>query len=318
MNANNQAVIVSVIMPLYNMEAFLKTSIESVLEQTFSNFELIIVDDGSTDNSVQIVCGFSDKRIKYFKQMNLGVSSARNFGILNAQGKYCAFLDPDDIWLSNKLEIQITAMEKEEIACSGTLMSYLNLNSDFFGVCGEDVSLKQEDVASGNLMPFALSSMIVRSDILNTVGLFNENFLAAEDHELLSRIANETEIYTIMQKLGGYRIHGQSLSNKKYMIQGILSMYVVHLRASDKISINPISIFDFIEKSVADKKLVKKIKARHYFRQSGSWFISKNYFKSFFYLTLGFATNPKYVLVRLFFRFNLIIKNLVQERASLL
>jgi hypothetical protein len=160
--------------------------------------------------------------------------------------------------------------------------------------------------------------MIVRLDILNAVGLFNENFLAAEDHELLSRIANKTEIRTVMQKLGGYRIHGQSLSNNKYMIQGILSMYVVHLRASDKISINPISIFDFIEKSVADKKLVKRITARHYFRQSGSWFISKNYFRSVFYLTLGFATNPKYVLVRLFFRLNLIIKNLAQERVSLL
>ena len=318
MTINNQELMVSVIMPLYNMEAYVNKSIESVLEQTFFNFELIIVDDGSTDNSAKIVSEYSDERIKYFKQINSGVSAARNFGILKAQGRYCAFLDPDDIWLSNKLEIQISSMEKEEIACTGTLMFYLNYNSDFFGVCGEDVAFRQEDIACGKLMPFPLSSIIVRSDILNAVGLFDEDFLSAEDHELLSRIANRTEIRTIMQKLGGYRIHSQSLSNNKYMIQGILSMYVMHLRACDKMSVNPSSIFAYIEKSMSDKKLVNKIKARHYFRQSGSWFISKNYFKSFVYFTLGLITNPKYVLVRLFFRLSLILKNMVQKRVALL
>ena len=301
-------------MPLYNMEKYLSKSIESVLEQSFPNFELIIVDDGSTDNSAKIVGDFSDGRIKYFRQDNSGVSAARNFGISKAQGVYCAFLDPDDIWLSNKLEIQIRLMEEEKVGCSGTLMFYLNHDSDSFGICGEDVSSRQENIASGKLMPFALSSIIVRLDILNAVGLFNEEFSSAEDHELLSRIANKTEVRTILQKLGGYRIHNQSLSSKKYMVQGILSVYVVHVRACDRIFESPVPISDFMEKSFADKKLIKRIKARHYFRQSGSSFISKHYSKSFTYFFLSFFSNPKYVVSRFFFRLFLIIKNIARER----
>lgn len=108
---------VSVVMTVYNAEKFLKQTIESVLNQTMKNFELIIVDDCSTDSSADIVKQYmQDKRIKYFKNKeNLKVSKTRNFGVNQASGKYVAFIDSDDIWFETKLEKQLSFMEENDV-----------------------------------------------------------------------------------------------------------------------------------------------------------------------------------------------------------
>ena len=95
----------SVIIPAYNAEKFLHIAIKSVLEQTYQDFEIIVVDDGSADNTGSIVSMFPDTRIRYIFQENSGVSSARNTGIVNAEGSYVCFLDADDEWLPNHLEV---------------------------------------------------------------------------------------------------------------------------------------------------------------------------------------------------------------------
>lgn len=94
----------SIIIPLYNKEAYIKETIESVLTQSYKNFELIIVNDSSTDNSLSIVKNFKDNRLKIFSKPNGGVSDARNYGITKAQNPYICFLDADDLWLQNHLE----------------------------------------------------------------------------------------------------------------------------------------------------------------------------------------------------------------------
>jgi glycosyltransferase involved in cell wall biosynthesis len=101
---------VSVIIPLYNGEKYINQAIESVLEQTYTNYEIIVVDDGSTDNSKQILSPYFDK-IKYIYQKNQGVAAARNKGLEIATGDYIAFLDQDDYWLENKLERQINCFQ---------------------------------------------------------------------------------------------------------------------------------------------------------------------------------------------------------------
>lgn len=105
----------SVVMTVYNAEKYLRDTIESVLRQTMKNFELIIVNDCSTDSSEEIVKSYlTDKRIKYFKnEKNLKVSRTRNFGVSKAQGKYVAFIDSDDIWLDNKLEKQLKYIKEK-------------------------------------------------------------------------------------------------------------------------------------------------------------------------------------------------------------
>lgn len=95
----------SIVIPLYNKEKSIFSTVQSVLNQNFKNFELIIVNDGSTDNSLNIVKDFNDERIKIIEKPNGGVSSARNAGIINAHNEYIAFLDADDIWFPNHLEV---------------------------------------------------------------------------------------------------------------------------------------------------------------------------------------------------------------------
>ena len=105
---------VSIIMPTYNSSRWISDSIQSVLDQYYEQWELLIVDDGSTDNTKNIVKDFlNDKRIKYYYQENYGPATARNIGISKASGKYLAFLDSDDIWKPNKLELQLNHFKKK-------------------------------------------------------------------------------------------------------------------------------------------------------------------------------------------------------------
>lgn len=101
----------SVIIPVYNVEQYIAETINSVLQQTYTNFELLIIDDGSPDNSVNICQSFTDSRIKIIRQQNRGVAAARNTGIRHSQGEYLAFLDADDLWLPNKLEKHLEHLE---------------------------------------------------------------------------------------------------------------------------------------------------------------------------------------------------------------
>ena len=94
----------SVIIPLYNKESYIKNTLRSVLEQNFTDFEIIIVNDGSTDNSLEIVSSFKDERIQVIHQPNSGASSSRNKAIQSAKTQYIAFLDADDFWFPNHLE----------------------------------------------------------------------------------------------------------------------------------------------------------------------------------------------------------------------
>lgn len=103
--------LVSVIMPVYNRVDTIKRAVDSVLSQTYSNIELIVVDDGSTDNTLSMIQSYADDRIRILCQEHSGANKARNYGIANAKGDYIAFQDSDDEWSLNKLEIQMAFME---------------------------------------------------------------------------------------------------------------------------------------------------------------------------------------------------------------
>jgi glycosyltransferase involved in cell wall biosynthesis len=108
--------LVSVIMPAYNAEKFIAESIESVIAQSYNNWELLVVDDGSTDNSKRIIKDFckKDERIKYFYQPNSKPGRARNSALKRASGRYVAFLDADDVWLSEKLKVQLKEIDEKK------------------------------------------------------------------------------------------------------------------------------------------------------------------------------------------------------------
>ena len=117
----------SVVIPLYNKEALIEQTVERVLLQTYQDFEVIVVDDGSTDKGVEVVKEFDDKRIRIIQQENQGVSAARNKGIEESQGEYIAFLDADDKWETDYLETQHCLIKKYP-KCSVYATNYKFIN----------------------------------------------------------------------------------------------------------------------------------------------------------------------------------------------
>ena len=127
--------LVSIIMPNYNSEKYIKETIESVLAQTYQNWELIIVDDCSLDNSLELAKSFRDERIKIFSMSkNGGAAIARNKAIKEAQGKWIAFLDSDDLWITEKLEKQIAYMSNNDISFSYTDYDVIDESNNFITV----------------------------------------------------------------------------------------------------------------------------------------------------------------------------------------
>ena len=124
--------LVSIITPCYNGEKYISKTIESVLNQTYSNWEMIIVDDGSKDRSATIVKGYQEKdaRIKFLQQANAGSAAARNNGIKHAEGRYIALLDADDVWKNNFLQEQIEFMKKKNTICVFSSYDRIDENSE--------------------------------------------------------------------------------------------------------------------------------------------------------------------------------------------
>ena len=197
---------VSVILPTYNRAHTLLRSIESVLNQTYSNFELIIVDDGSTDNTTEVVKSFNDSRIIYIKKSkNAGPASARNTGINNSRGKYIAFQDSDDEWLKEKLEKQILLLEKSDNNVGVVYSSFYKIMSNNNKVLIPKSSIKEKEgwiykrLLSGNIvgMPVAL----IKKECFEKCGNFNENLHALEDWELFLRISKDYKFIFINEAL---------------------------------------------------------------------------------------------------------------------
>lgn len=137
---------ISIVIPLYNKRKYIGTTLQSVLDQTFTDYECLIIDDGSTDGSELIVKSFKDSRLKYFRQENSGVSSARNAGIRLAKGNYVAFLDADDRWDRHYLEtmVGLTRRYPDEVffsaahTCVSTIKTEISVIRDYcswFNIC---------------------------------------------------------------------------------------------------------------------------------------------------------------------------------------
>ncbi|MGI4993406.1 glycosyltransferase family 2 protein [Halobacteriovorax sp. GFR7] len=186
--------LVSVIIPTYNRANFLARAIDSVLKQSFQNFELIVVDDGSSDNSKDIVESFSDERIKYIFQQNRGVSAARNLGVIQSSGNYIAFLDSDDEWSENKLQRQLSLLENTKLRLCHTGEHWLR--------DGEVVKQKKvHQKVGGDMFIRSLkncvispSSVLMERSLFEEMGGFNEDFIVCEDYDLWLKITSLYEI----------------------------------------------------------------------------------------------------------------------------
>jgi len=206
---------VSVIIPVYNASRFIGETIKSVLSQTYKDFEIIVVDDGSTDNSADIVKSFGDKKIILIKQKNRGVSAARNTGIKASTGKFIALLDHDDLWLPEKLEKQIPLLEKNpDVALVYSDVCYIDAR-------GNPVSwmLKQFEPHRGYVLKelfitdfIPCLTAVFRKDVIEKIGFFNERYRYAEEYELFLRMARFFQFDFVDEVLACYRVHQNNLS----------------------------------------------------------------------------------------------------------
>jgi len=205
---------VTVIIPAYNAERFIKQTINSVLNQTFRDFEIIVVDDGSKDETAKIVNSYGSL-VRCVRKTNDGVSSARNTGIENAVGKYIAFLDSDDLWESTKLEKQVALLDANPnvgLCFVGTERIDENLMSlnktaalDYPDFC--EALLLYSCVVSGSC-----SSVMLRSEIARLSGGFDSSFTNYEDWELWLRLSLQTTFAPIPEYLVKYRVTARSAS----------------------------------------------------------------------------------------------------------
>ena len=206
--------LVSIITPLYNSEKYIAETIEFVLAQTYSNWEMIIVDDCSKDNGVEIVEKYreKDKRIKlYQNEINKGVSYTRNRAIDIAQGKYIAFLDSDDLWKKEKLEKQINFMEQNNIVLSYTAYEKINEDGSKRGEIRVPEKLDYKELLKNCLIGFLTA--IYRKEELKNFKFINSK---AEDYIFWLSILKKIEYaYGINEILASYRVLNNSRSSNK-------------------------------------------------------------------------------------------------------
>ena len=207
---------VSIIIPAYNQEQFVTQAVDSALAQTYPNVEVIVIDDGSTDGTRDVLANYG-KKIKYIHQQNKGLAGARNTGILAAQGDYLLFLDSDDIIPPSKLELQVPLLETQP-EFGLVYSAWQCVNEDCTQVLLEYRMNKQ-----GNLLRDLLrrtffcipAAAIIRRECLERVGLFDESLRAAEDTDMWIRLAYAGYAFGYIDEiLLLYRIHGASLSAK--------------------------------------------------------------------------------------------------------
>jgi glycosyltransferase involved in cell wall biosynthesis len=252
---------ISVIIPIYNAERYLSETIESVMAQTYSDWEIVAVDDGSTDKTPEILKDYEkklSKKLCVITQKNSGVSIARNTAIAAARGEYIAFLDHDDLWLPEKLEKQVKLLDSNK---------KLGLvYSDSYAIDGKG-SLKKGTLLSGRLFRLharmrrgnvfnelfyvnfiPILTAIVRKNVFNKVGMFDSKYKIAEEYDLFLKIAEQYPIDFIEKPLAKYRIHRGNVSKN------------IELRVKEDLQI---SEYWLNKKPELKRKLKDKIRLKH-------------------------------------------------------
>jgi glycosyltransferase involved in cell wall biosynthesis len=206
--------LVSVIMPCFNCESFVEDAIKSVKAQTYSNWELLIVDDFSSDSSAALVKKYlTDKRIKlFFNKKNIGGAAARNFAIEKASGRYIAFLDADDVWDPNKLDMQLLFMKRLNIGFSFSGYTTISENSEVISFVKPPRKVTFKKMLKHNY----IGCLTVIYDTNPYGKVFMPLIKKRQDYALwLKLLKNFDAAYSLQENLGYYRIREESLSTNK-------------------------------------------------------------------------------------------------------
>jgi glycosyltransferase involved in cell wall biosynthesis len=238
---------VSVVLPTYNRAPLLGRSIRSVLGQSFGDFEVVVVDDGSTDETSAVVAGFRDPRVRYLPlPRNTGAAAARNAGIRAARGKFLAFQDSDDEWLPSKLSKQMSAFESGSARLG---MVYSDMRMILRG--GTATYFAAPSVPSGRLINPAtrfyqvcnlgIQSAVIKREYLDEAGHFNEGLPALEDLEMFIRLSRRCDFRHLREPLVKY-YDTQGLSKDRYA-KWVSRRVILSLYYKELLTRNPAFLF---------------------------------------------------------------------------
>jgi glycosyltransferase involved in cell wall biosynthesis len=241
---------VSVVVPAYNAGSFIAETLDSVLAQTYRDFEIIVVNDGSTDDTEQVLAGYGNS-IRVIDQENGGSPRARNFGIEQADGDWIAFVDADDLWTPDKLQVQLAGLEGQR--WSHTNSFYVGSNQGG-SVSRSDLTPQYGGQVFDKLIVnnfITTSTVIIEKRLLSTLGGFDESLLLLQDWALWIEIAKTEALHYEPRCLAHYRIHPKARSRNA---QRLLPY---HLRLID-------SVFDGIPSADPRARLKAKALAESY------------------------------------------------------
>ncbi|MDV3104729.1 glycosyltransferase family 2 protein [Thermococcus waiotapuensis] len=210
---------VSVVIPTYNRDTLLRRAIESVLKQSFDDFEVLVIDGARSGSTRELVRSLGDGRIRYIPQRGKGIANARNLGVLKSRGEFIAFLDDDDRWREDKLKRQLELFRElpESYGLIYTAFTYYYLEKNrVLGI--------KHPKASGNVYKYLLkdnitgtSTIMVKRDCFKKAGLFRESFVTCEDWDMWLRISKICLFGAIDEPLVDYSIHSGQFSFAKYL-----------------------------------------------------------------------------------------------------
>ena len=280
--------LVSVILNCHNGEQFINKSVQSILNQTYKNWELIFLDNNSDDKTRIIIKKIKDKRIKYFKTKKIfKLYRARNIAISKAKGKLISFLDVDDWWKKDKLKIQVSTLESNkqiDVLYSNVFLFYEKINKK---------KLSEGKITQSLINDFKMPivSTILKKSIFKNIK-FDNNYEIIGDFDFLVRLSLNTKISAIQKPLAYYRIHGSNLSIKKMHLNiSELEKWVKKNKNKKKFKkYNFFNIQKLIQILKIKNSLIlgkKKIALKHIFR--APFFISKFKFFILFFLSKNFT-----------------------------
>ena len=269
---------VSVIIPTYNREGFIKRAVDSVLAQTFTDYEIIVIDDGSADQTRHVLAPYQD-RIRYFYQENRGISEARNRGIQEAKGEYIAFLDSDDWWAPTKLERQVGILDdRKTVGLVYGRMPILDEKGKVIGIKPQGVSGKNFNELIEMWGDLPTSTVITRRECFDKFGLFDSNLPPMEDIDMWLRIAQFYDLHEVAgEPLAYYSRHEMQMTkDKKKVYEGLVKIYTKILNSYKNIP----------------KKLLHQRVAKNQYTLSRIYFEEKSYHLAFKNVVAAIARYP--------------------------
>lgn len=296
---------VTVIIPAYNAADTLREAVESVLKGSYQNFEILIVDDCSRDQTAEISQQLvsEDNRIQYYKNpQNYGVSKSRNLMMERATGKYIAFLDSDDTWEPKKLEICIQYLQDNpDIKSVGHALRYLDMKGNKISYIAAAPTTKEEmkNLKHNGWIPVIFpSSLVVETETLQKEQGFAEDWDVGEDMELFARLANYHGLMALSEPLGNYRLRSGSLTDKRWFRKRIAYGCVQENMERRSRGEPEMKLADYEANYFQNTPWLERMNrmrellSSRYIRKSGEAWLSRDVIRTIAYGTMGTALNP--------------------------